>query len=315
MDSKKSILITGGAGFIGSHLCKRLLNSNNRIICMDNLFSGDMDNIHELLDHPNFTFINHDVSVEYFLEDDIDEIYHMACPASPKAYQKDPLYTLRTCFSGTYNISELAYAKNARILLASTSEIYGDPLVHPQREEYFGNVNTIGIRSCYDEGKRIGETILTEFHRTKNVSIQIARIFNTFGPNMSPDDGRVVTNFIRQYLKNEDITIYGNGSQTRSLCYIDDTCDGLISLMSQEKYVGPVNIGNPHEQTIHEISKHVGSYIPESTSIIRYEPLPQDDPLCRQPDITKAKTILNWSPKIELDYGIQSTIEYIKTKI
>ena len=315
MDGKKRIIVTGGAGFIGSHLCKRLLNLNNIVCCVDNLFSGKMDNIRELLSHPDFTFVNNDVSVECNVEDKVDEIYHLACPASPKAYQTDPLYTLRTCFTGTYNVAELAHNNNAKLLFTSTSEIYGDPLVHPQVESYFGNVNTIGIRSCYDEGKRIGETILTEFHRMKSLRIQIARIFNTFGPNMSPDDGRVVTNFIRQYVKNEDITIYGSGHQTRSLCYVDDTCDGLIRLMSQEIYVGPVNIGNPYEQTIENIAKNIGKYFPESTSRICYAPLPQDDPQCRQPDITKAMTILNWVPKTEIDVGIQYTIDYIKGQL
>jgi len=311
----KKILISGGAGFIGSQLCKRLLDQNHFVICVDNLFSGFEKNINDLSKNDNFKFVLHDICKPLIIEENIDEIFHLACPASPVAYQKDPLFTLRTCFQGTYNMCELAKEKNAKILFTSTSEIYGDPLVHPQVETYYGNVNTIGIRSCYDEGKRIGETILTEFHNNYNINIQIARIFNTYGPNMSPNDGRVVTNFIRQYLKNEPITIYGEGKQTRSLCYVDDTINGLIKLMAENEYIGPTNIGNPNEQTIIEIAQTIKKYIPQSKSAFIYQPLPQDDPLSRKPDISKANAELNWKPEISLKIGIQNTIEFIKNAI
>lgn len=311
----KTILITGGAGFIGSHLCKRLLNENNNIICIDNLFSGYMENIQDLINNKNFKFIQHDIINKIEIDESIDEIYHLACPASPKFYQKDPLFTLKTCFEGTYNICELAILKNARILFTSTSEIYGDPLIHPQKENYWGNVNTIGIRSCYDEGKRIGETILTEFHRNKQLNIQIARIFNTYGPNMSPSDGRVITNFVSQYIEQQDITIYGNGSQTRSLCFINDTVDGIIKLMNLCKYSGPVNIGNPIELTINEINEIIRKHFFFSKSKTIYLDLPQDDPKCRKPDISKAKELLNWEPKILFKDGLNSTIKFIKLKL
>lgn len=311
----KTILITGGAGFIGSHLCKRLLNENNNIICIDNLFSGYMENIQDLLNNKNFKFIQHDIINKIEIDEGIDEIYHLACPASPKYYQKDPLFTLKTCFEGTYNICELAILKNAKILFTSTSEIYGDPLIHPQKENYWGNVNTIGIRSCYDEGKRIGETILTEFHRNKQLNIQIARIFNTYGPNMSPSDGRVITNFVSQYIEQQDITIYGNGSQTRSLCFIDDTVDGIIKLMNLYKYSGPVNIGNPIELTINEINEIIRKHFFFSKSKTIYVDLPQDDPKCRKPDISKAIELLNWEPKILFKDGLNSTITFIKLKL
>jgi UDP-glucuronate decarboxylase len=312
---EKKILVSGGAGFIGSQLCKKLLEQNHRVICVDNLFSGFEKNINNLKINNNFKFILHDICKPLIIEDNIDEIFHLACPASPVAYQKDPLFTLRTCFQGTYNMCELAKEKNAKILFTSTSEIYGDPLVHPQAETYYGNVNTIGIRSCYDEGKRIGETILTEFHNNHNINIQIARIFNTYGPNMSPSDGRVVTNFIRQYLRNEPITIYGEGKQTRSLCYIDDTINGLIKLMKKKEYIGPTNIGNPNEQTIIEIAQTIKKYIPETKSTYSYQPLPQDDPLSRKPDISKAQEKINWKPEVSLKFGIENTIAFIKKEI
>jgi len=311
----KKILISGGAGFIGSQLCKYFIKQNYFVVCVDNLFSGFEKNISELLEKDNFKFILHDICKPLTIEDNIDEIFHLACPASPVAYQKDPLFTLRTCFQGTYNMCELAKEKNAKILFTSTSEVYGDPLVHPQVETYYGNVNTIGIRSCYDEGKRIGETILTEFHNNYNLKIQIARIFNTYGPNMCPNDGRVVTNFIRQYLKNEHITIYGKGKQTRSLCYVDDTINGLIKLMEKEEYIGPTNIGNPNEQTIIEIAETIKKYIPQSKSTFIYQPLPQDDPLTRKPDISKAISELNWEPETSLKNGLEKTIEFIKNEI
>jgi UDP-glucuronate decarboxylase len=310
-----TILVTGGAGFIGSHLCRHLIKEGNSVICIDNLFSGNKENINDLIDSKQFTFIEHDIVQPIYLEAEIDQIYHLACPASPKAYQLDPLFTLQTCFTGTFNICNLSVLKNAKILFTSTSEIYGDPLIHPQVESYFGNVNTIGIRSCYDEGKRIGETIFTEFHRNKSLRIQIARIFNTYGPNMSPNDGRVVTNFVSQYIQNKDITIYGDGLQTRSLCYVTDTLNGLIALMAQDSYIGPTNIGNPHEQTIREIAETIGGYFPKSTSIITYENLPQDDPTCRKPDIKKAQKKLKWCPKVLLHDGITATIHYLQDKI
>lgn len=311
----KKILICGGAGFIGSQLCKHLIEQKHFVICVDNLFSGFEKNISELLKNDNFNFILHDICEPLTIEGNIDEIFHLACPASPVAYQKDPLFTLRTCFQGTYNMCELAKEKNAKILFTSTSEIYGDPLVHPQVETYYGNVNTIGIRSCYDEGKRIGETILTEFHNNYNINIQIARIFNTYGPNMCPNDGRVVTNFIRQYLKNEPITIYGEGKQTRSLCYVDDTLNGLIKLMAKKEYIGPTNIGNPNEQTIIEIAETIKKYIPQSKSTFIYQPLPQDDPLSRKPDISKANEKLNWKPETSLKSGLEKTIAFIENEI
>ncbi len=311
----KTILITGGAGFIGSNLCKKLLNENNYIICLDNLFSGNIQNIEDLQNNPNFTFINHDIINTITINQNIDEIYHLACPASPKSYQSDPLFTLQTCFTGTYNVCKLASEKNAKVLFSSTSEIYGDPLINPQHENYWGNVNSIGIRSCYDEGKRIGETILVEFNRNKSLQIQIARIFNTYGPNMSPSDGRVITNFISQHIQNKDITIYGDGKQTRSLCYINDTINGLVKLMEKNEYIGPVNIGNPYELTILEINQEIKKYFPSSKSKLINELLPLDDPKCRKPDISKAKELLDWEPNVLLEDGLKLTIEYIKKNL
>jgi len=304
----KIILITGGAGFIGSNLCEKLLNENNKIICVDNLFTGSFKNIEPLLNNPNFEFINHDIIEPLEIEGNIDEIYNLACPASPPKYQEDPIKTLKVNFLGVMNLLELAKTKNARFLQTSTSEVYGEPQITPQPEEYRGNVNINGIRSCYDEGKRVAETLITEYHNKYDVDTRIVRIFNTYGPKMDKNDGRVVTNFINQALNNEDITLYGNGEQTRSFCYIDDQIDGLIKLMNSN-YIHPINIGNPHEITVKELATLILN-LTKSNSKIVYKDLPSDDPTNRKPDITKAKTILNWEPKYQLEKGIIQTIDY-----
>ena len=303
------ILITGGTGFIGNHLCHRLLQEGHYIICLDNNFTGSMENIQDLIKHPNFEFIRHDITESILLE--VDQIYHLACPASPKAYQYNSIKTIKTNILGTMNALGIAKRTKARILLTSTSEIYGDPQISPQVEEYWGNVNPIGIRSCYDEGKRVAETLMMEYHRNHNVDIRIARIFNTYGPKMDKNDGRVVSNFINQCLENKDITIYGEGLQTRSFCYVDDTVDGLIKLMNQTNTFGPVNIGNPYELTIKELALILLEKI-ETKSKIIYEDLPSDDPMKRQPCIKKAKKYLEWEPKIVLEEGLNKTIEYFK---
>ena len=310
------ILVTGGTGFIGSHLCRRLVNENNFVVCLDNNFTGDINNIKDLLGNPNFKFIEHDIINPFYLSDhdsngDIEQIYHLACPASPKAYQYDSIKTLKTNFLGTLNILGLAKNKKARVLFTSTSEIYGNPNVHPQAEEYWGNVNPIGIRSCYDEGKRISETLMMEYNRNHNVDIRIARIFNTYGPHMNKDDGRVVSNFINQMLENKDITIYGDGTQTRSFCYVDDTVEGLIRLMNNNETKGPINIGNPNEITIKELVDILLTMI-NTKSNISYLDLPSDDPEKRRPDITKADKFLNWSPVIDLKVGLKYTISYFQ---
>ncbi len=318
MDYHKTILIAGGAGFIGSNLCQRLLESkeNNKIICLDNLNTGKLENIKPFIDNPNFKFINHDINNSVVLLlmnygiDKIDEIYNLACPASPPKYQIDPIFTLKTNFLGTMNLLELAIQKKSKILLASTSEIYGEPEISPQPETYRGNVNTLGIRSCFDEGKRIAETLMMDYHRQFNVDTRIVRIFNTYGPNMDKYDGRVVTNLIRQMLNNEDITIYGDGTQTRSFCYIDDLLDGIIRLMNSN-YHYPVNIGNTNEITINELSTILFDMI-ETKSNITFLPLPHDDPTNRRPDITLANQILGWEPKVELKTGLEKTIQYLK---
>ena len=302
----KRILITGGAGFIGSHLCKRLLNEGNYIICLDNFFTGRRENIEQLLSNPNFELIEHDIIDP--LDVNIDEIYNLACPASPPHYQFDPIKTMKTSVLGIINMLELAQKNNAKILQASTSEVYGDPKVHPQVENYWGNVNPIGIRSCYDEGKRCAETLIMDYHRTEGLDTKIVRIFNTYGPYMTPDDGRVVSNFILQALKNEDITIYGKGTQTRSFCYVDDLVDGLIKMMESD-LTGPVNLGNPSERTILEFAELI-IQITNSKSKIIYTQLPKDDPAKRQPDISIAKKYLNWEPKIDIYKGLDNTIEY-----
>lgn len=304
------ILITGGTGFIGNHLCRRLLQEGHYIICLDNNFTGSMENIQDLIQHPKFEFIRHDITESILLE--VDQIYHLACPASPKAYQYNSIKTIKTNILGTMNALGIAKRTNARILLTSTSEVYGDPQISPQVEEYWGNVNPIGIRSCYDEGKRVAETVMMEYHRNHKVDIRIARIFNTYGTNMDKNDGRVVSNFINQCLDNKDITIYGDGSQTRSFCYISDTVDGLIRLMNQTETMGPINIGNPYELTIKELAEILLEKI-ETKSKLIYEELPSDDPMKRQPCIKKAQKYLGWNPKIELKDGLEKTIEYFRS--
>lgn len=305
----KTILITGGCGFIGSNLCKKLI-CNNKIICVDNLNTGFIKNIKDLLSNNNFTFIKHNIIEPLTINENIDEIYHLACPASPPKYQIDPIYTLKTIFIGTMNLLELAKDKNAKILFTSTSEIYGEPLISPQDEKYRGNVNTIGIRSCYDEGKRVGETLMMEYYNKYKVNIRIARIFNTYGPNMDINDGRVITNFINQIMSDKDITVYGLGTQTRSFCYIDDQINGLVKLMDSN-YIYPVNIGNPNElQIIDLIYILFNIFNKDIKSKIVYKPLPSDDPTQRKPDITLAKEILGWEPKISLNEGLIKTIKY-----
>ena len=304
----KTILITGGAGFIGSNLCNKLLNDGHKIICVDNLLTGNIKNVEHLLNNPNFTFINHDIIEPLEINADIDEIYNFACPASPPKYQKDPVNTLKVNFIGVLNLLELARLKNAKFLQSSTSEVYGEPEITPQHENYRGNVNTIGIRSCYDEGKRVAETLVMEYHNQYNVDTRIVRIFNTYGPKMDKNDGRVVSNFINQALNNENITLYGNGEQTRSFCYIDDQIDGLIKLMNSN-YNYPVNIGNPYELNVKELANIILN-LTKSNSKIIYVDLPLDDPTNRKPDITKAKNILNWEPTYDLEKGLIKTIKY-----
>ena len=308
---KTRILVTGGAGFLGSHLCDRLIRDGNDVICVDNLFTGSKENIRHLLGNPYFEFIRHDVTQPLYIE--CDQIYNLACPASPKWYQKDPIYTFQTSVYGAMNCLGLAKRTGARILQASTSEIYGNPIVHPQPESYWGNVNTIGIRSCYDEGKRAAETLFYDYHRKHNVDIKIMRIFNTYGPRMDIGDGRVVSNFICQALQGKDITIYGDGSQTRSFCYVDDLIEGMIRLMnSRDGFTGPVNVGNPGEFTIKELAELVIELTKTNSRII-YESLPSDDPTQRKPIIDLAKKELNWEPQIMLRDGISKTIEYYKS--
>ena len=302
------ILVTGGTGFIGSHLCKRLLNEGHYVICLDNNFTGKMENIESIKNHSNFEFIRHDITLPILLE--VDQIYHLACPASPKSYQYNPIKTIKTNILGTLNALGIAKRVKATILLTSTSEIYGDPTINPQVEEYWGNVNPIGIRSCYDEGKRVAETLMMEYNRSNQTQIRIARIFNTYGPNMDKNDGRVVSNFINQAINHNDITIYGTGNQTRSFCYVDDTVDGLIKLMNQQKTNGPINIGNPYEMTMNELAQKVLKLMPYSSSKIIYEPLPNDDPKQRRPDISKAEKYLDWKPTTKLEDGLNKTIQY-----
>ena len=310
----KRIMVTGGAGFIGSHLCERLIKEGHEVLCVDNFFTGRRQNIHKLLEHKNFELMRHDVTVPLYVE--VDQIYNLACPASPVHYQFDPIQTTKTSVHGAINVLGLAKRLQARILQASTSEVYGDPEVHPQPESYWGKVNPIGIRSCYDEGKRCAETLFFDYHRQAQVDIRVIRIFNTYGPNMNPDDGRVVSNFIVQALKNEDITIYGDGSQTRSFQYVDDLVEAMIRMMNNEEgFIGPVNTGNPNEFTIKQLAEKVLEMVPDSKSKIIYKELPEDDPQQRQPDITLAQKHLKWEPKIELEQGLVDTIAYFKKVI
>jgi UDP-glucuronate decarboxylase len=306
----KKILVTGGAGFLGSHLCDRLVAERHHVLCVDNYFTGSKNNISHLLDNKNFEVIRQDVCFPLYVE--VDEIYNLACPASPFYYQWDPIQTMKTSVLGSYNLLGLAKRTGAKILQASTSECYGDPSVHPQPEEYWGNVNPVGIRSCYDEGKRAAETLFMDYYRVHNVRAKIMRIFNTYGPRMATNDGRVVSNFIVQALKGQDITIYGDGHQTRSFCYVDDLLDGMQALMATEdEIIGPINIGNPGEFTMWELA-HKVIELTGSRSQILQMPLPQDDPKQRRPDITKAQSLLNWNPTINLEQGLVKTIDYFR---
>ncbi len=308
---KKNILVTGGAGFIGSHLSKALLQLGHNIICLDNLFTGIKDNISNIIDNPNFEFVNHDITEPYF-RDNIDEIYNLACPASPIHYQYNPIKTIKTCTLGVINILGLAKKNNAKVLQASTSEVYGDPKIHPQTEKYNGNVNPIGFRSCYDEGKRCSETLFMDYHREHNLKIKIIRIFNTYGPNMSNNDGRVISNFIFQAIKGENLTINGDGNQTRSFQYIDDLVEGMIKMMNtNDQFIGPVNIGNPIEISINKLASMILE-LSNSKSEIIFKDLPEDDPKRRNPDISLANEKLNWMPKFGLETGLLNTIKYFK---
>ena len=307
----KKILVTGGAGFLGSHLCDRLIEQGHQVLCLDSLFTGSRNNVEGLIKHPNFTFIKHDV-VDPINVEKVDEIYNLACPASPVHYQFNPIHTMKTSVMGALNVLELARKTGAKVFQASTSEVYGDPSVHPQPEEYWGNVNTIGIRSCYDEGKRAAETLFFDYQRVHGVKIKVVRIFNTYGPRMAADDGRVVSNFIVQALKGQDLTVYGDGSQTRSFCYADDLVEGFMRLMNAgDDVVGPINMGNPGEFTMVELAEKV-LRLTGSTSKLIHMPLPQDDPKQRRPDITKAKQLLNWEPTIALEQGLERTIAYFR---
>lgn len=306
------ILVTGGAGFIGSHLVEQLLKQGQEVLSLDNYFTGNKSNLRHLTHLPELELIRHDVVNPIMLE--VDQIYHLACPASPVHYQYNPVKTIKTNVMGTLNMLGLAKRVKARILLASTSEVYGDPQIHPQREDYWGNVNCLGIRSCYDEGKRVAETLMMDYHRQNGVDIRIARIFNTYGPRMAIDDGRVVSNFCVQALSGQDITIYGDGSQTRSFCYITDLVDGLVRLMTREAYQEPVNLGNPEEFTILELAQKIIS-LTQSTAKLVFQPLPPDDPVKRRPDITRAQEILGWQPKVPLISGLKETIPYFQEKL
>jgi len=309
----KQILVTGGAGFIGSHLCERLVNEGNSVICLDNFYSGSKENIWHLIGHPGFELVRHDVTMPYRVE--VDEIYNLACPASPVYYQYDPIQTTKTSVFGTFHMLGLAKRTKARLLQASTSEVYGDPVQHPQSEDYWGNVNPIGIRSCYDEGKRCAESLCFDYHRIHGVEVKVIRIFNTYGPRMAENDGRVVSNFVVQALKGEDLTIYGDGSQTRSFQYISDLVEGMIRMMaSPEGFTGPVNLGNPGEFTMLELAEKVLAKVGGKSKIV-FKPLPQDDPKMRRPDISFAKKELDWEPKVTLDEGLDRVIDYFRHKL
>ncbi len=306
------ILVTGGAGFLGSHLCERLLAEGHEVLCLDNFFTGRKKNVAGLLKNPSFELVRHDIVLPVLLE--VDKIYHLACPASPIHYQYNPVKTIKTNILGTLNMLGNAKRTKARMLLASTSEVYGDPAVHPQKEDYWGNVNPVGIRSCYDEGKRVAETLMMDYHRQNRVDVRIVRIFNTYGPRMLPDDGRVVSNFIVQALQGRDITVYGDGSQTRSFCYVDDLLDGMVRLMECKNFIGPVNLGNPEEYTILDFAKKIITLTGSKSGIV-HKSLPSDDPAQRQPDITLAETKLGWKPKISVDEGLKKTIEYFEKEL
>lgn len=303
------ILVTGGAGFIGTHLCHRLIKEGNEVICLDNFFTGQKNNVIDLLANPHFELIRHDITQPILLE--VEQIYNLACPASPIHYQYNPVKTIKTNIMGTLNMLGLAKRVRARILQASTSEVYGDPLQHPQTEEYWGNVNPVGIRSCYDEGKRAAETLMMDYHRQNKVDVRVIRIFNTYGPFMHENDGRVVSNFIVQALRGQDITVYGDGSQTRSFCYVDDLVTGMIKMMSQNDFIGPVNLGNPEEYTVIELAKKIIKMTGSSSKIV-FKPLPENDPTRRRPDISLAKEKLNWQPTVLVDEGLNKTIEYFR---
>lgn len=309
----KRILVTGGAGFLGSHLCERLLKEGNEVIALDNYFTGHKENIYHLMDYRSFEIVRHDVTIPFFAE--VDEIYNLACPASPIHYQYNPIKTIKTSVMGAINMLGLAKRVNAKVFQASTSEVYGDPKVHPQTEDYWGNVNPIGPRACYDEGKRSAETLFTSYHEQNGLDTRIARIFNTYGPRMDMNDGRVVSNFIVQALKGDDITVYGKGNQTRSFCYVDDLIEGFIRLMNlEEKYHLPINLGNPNEFTIMELANKVIEMTGSKSKIV-YKDLPQDDPMQRKPNIERAKKILGWQPSIELEEGLKNTIRFFENKI
>jgi UDP-glucuronate decarboxylase len=308
----KKILVTGGAGFLGSHLCEKLLDQGNHVLCVDNYFTGSKQNIEHLVANPYFEIIRQDICFPLYVE--VDEIYNLACPASPKYYQKDPIQTAKTSFLGAYNLLGLAKRTGAKILQASTSEIYGDPTQHPQQETYWGNVNPIGIRSCYDEGKRAAETLFFDYYRQHDVKIKVVRIFNTYGPKMAIDDGRVVSNFINQAIRDLAITMYGDGDQTRSFCYVDDLINGLIAMMnSNDNIIGPINLGNPTEFTMIDLAKKIISFT-NSKSVISNLPLPEDDPKQRRPDIALANKLLGWSPVFDFDTGLENTINYFLSK-
>jgi UDP-glucuronate decarboxylase len=307
-----TVLVTGGAGFLGSHLCDRLIERGDDVICVDNFFTGSKENVRHLIGHPRFELIRHDIVHPLYVE--ADRIFNLACPASPEAYQFNPIKTIKTSTVGMVNIMGLAKRCGARVLHASTSEVYGDPLVHPQTEDYWGHVNPIGPRSCYDEGKRIAESLMVNYHQEHGTEIRIIRIFNTYGPRMAPDDGRVVSNFIMQALKGEDLTVYGDGLQTRSFCYCDDLIAGMMKLMDQDDHTGPINIGNPVENTMLELAEAVIK-VTGSRSKVVHMPLPKDDPKKRCPDITKARTLLGWEPKVRLAEGLKSTMEWYKSKL
>ncbi|MFH1053420.1 MAG: UDP-glucuronic acid decarboxylase family protein [Candidatus Woesearchaeota archaeon] len=312
MKGNKTIVVTGGAGFLGSHLCDELLRMGNKVICVDNFFTGKKKNIQHLIGNPDFRYIDHDIIKPFFLDNEkIDQIYHLACPASPVHYQFNAIRTIKANVLGTMNMLGMAKRQGARILLSSTSEVYGDPQEHPQKESYKGNVNCVGIRSCYDEGKRCAETLMFDYHRQHNVDIRVVRIFNTYGPRMAKDDGRVVSNFINQAINMADITVYGDGRQTRSFCYVSDLVRGMILMMNQEKDIGPINLGNPDEFSVLELAQKVIEMTGSQSKII-FKELPSDDPVNRRPDITKAKEILGWIPMIRLDEGLGKTIEFFR---